>query len=77
MTFRAGRVGYAALRRSTDGGTPMTDPHVSTRPTDERLADSDVEGLIDEASDVEIPDEERVVPEDVNEHVPDDPADYY
>lgn len=54
----------------------MTDPHVTTPPTDERLADSDVEGLIDEESDVEVPDEERVVPEDVNEHVPDDPADY-
>ena len=51
----------------------MTDQHISSRPTDDRLADSDVEGLLDEERDVEVPDEERVVPEDVNEHVPDDP----
>ena len=49
----------------------MTDP--VSRPTDERLADSDVESLLDEERDVEVPDDERVVPEDVNEFVPDDP----
>jgi len=42
-------------------------------PTDERLADPEAEGLIDEAD--RVPDEERVVPEDVNDYVADDEPD--
>ena len=48
------------------GSTGTTGP----RTTDDRLADSDVESLIEEDQEPEVPDDERVVPEDVNEHVP-------
>jgi hypothetical protein len=53
----------------------MPDPIAGTgtagpRSTDDRLADTDVESLIDE-DEIE-PDDERVVPEDINEHVPPD-----
>lgn len=41
------------------------------RSTDDRLADTDIESLIDEGDEPE-PDDERVVPEDVNELVPED-----
>ncbi|HEY8543759.1 MAG TPA: hypothetical protein VIL36_01880 [Acidimicrobiales bacterium] len=54
----------------------MSDPHVSTRPTDDRLADPDAEGLLEEETEGDVPDEERVVPADINEHVVDDPDDY-
>jgi hypothetical protein len=48
-------------------------PSSGPRPTDERLADPDVESLLDEdAAVVEVPNDERVVPEDVNEYVPED-----
>lgn len=43
-------------------------------PTDDRLADPEAEGLIDEAPD-RVPDDERVVPEDVNDYVADDEPD--
>lgn len=53
----------------------MSDPETPTpAPTDERLADPDTEGLLDEQDPV--PDDDRVVPEDVNEFLPDeDPED--
>lgn len=46
-----------------------TDPGL--RPTDDRLIDADVEGLVGEGEDL-VPDDDRVVPEDFNEFVPDD-----
>jgi len=43
------------------------------RSTDDRLADTDVESLIDEGETDDLgPDDERVVAEDVNQHVPGD-----
>lgn len=54
--------------RDHTGSTGTTGP----RSTDDRLADSDVESLIEEDDEPEVPDDERVVPEDVNEHVPRD-----
>jgi hypothetical protein len=38
-------------------------------PTDDRLADPEEEGLVEEDPE-RVPDDERVVPEDVNEYVP-------
>jgi hypothetical protein len=40
------------------------------RATDDRLVDVDVESLIEEEDELDVPDDERVVPEDVNEYVP-------
>jgi hypothetical protein len=40
--------------------------------SDERLADTAMEGLIEEDRPADVPDDERVVPEDVNEYVVDD-----
>jgi hypothetical protein len=64
-------VGVPSSRRdatmSDHSGTRTAGP----RSTDDRLADTDVESLIDEDAELE-PNDERVVPEDVNEHVPDD-----
>lgn len=42
------------------------------RSTDDRLADTEIEDLLDEEAEVDVPDDERPVVEDVNEHVPDD-----
>jgi hypothetical protein len=50
---------------------PGTTGTTGPRSTDDRLADTDIESLIDEGDEPE-PDDERVVPEDVNEHVPED-----
>ena len=67
MADHTGNTGSSVSTGSTTG-SGTTGP----RPTDERLADTDVESLIDEDQEPEVPDDERVVPEDVNEHVPDD-----
>jgi hypothetical protein len=46
------------------------------RNTDDRLADPEVEGLLDEEeAGVQVPDDERVVPEDFDELVVDDEDD--
>jgi hypothetical protein len=53
----------------------MPDPEPRVPPTDDRLADPDAEGLLVEEHAV-LPDDERVVPEDANEFLPDpDPDD--
>lgn len=41
-------------------------------PEDDRLADTDIEGLMEQDRASNVPDDERVVPEDVNEYVADD-----
>jgi hypothetical protein len=45
------------------------------RATDDRLVDVDVESLIEEEDELDVPDDERVVPEDVNEYVPEPETD--
>lgn len=40
--------------------------------TDDRLADPDLEGFLEEQATGQVPDDERVVPEDVNELLPED-----
>jgi hypothetical protein len=43
--------------------------------TDDRLADPDLEGFLEEQATGQVPDDERVVPEDVNELLPEDDED--
>jgi hypothetical protein len=44
--------------------------------TDERLADPDLEGFLEEEATGQVPDDERVVPEDVNEMIAEDEGEH-
>lgn len=50
----------------------LSEPRLDTPPSDDRVADTDVESLIEGMEPTALPDEERTVPEDVNEYVADD-----
>lgn len=68
------RPGCSSTAPEQERQTTMSDETWRTNvpPSDERLADTDVEGLIEEDRPANVPDDERVVPEDVNEYVADD-----
>jgi hypothetical protein len=71
---RSGPVGFPGdgpgnTRRMANGRNSGVSPKSAT---DERLADPDLEGFLEEEATGQVPDGERVVPEDVNEMIAED-----
>lgn len=67
--MRGDDVGDVSVGREGEEALAVNVPRRDPKTTDERLADLDEAGLLAEEDDVDLPDDERIVVEDVNEYV--------